>query len=273
MIEETREDGFVRRQVAYDVPSGRASAFVCIPDGLKQPVPLVYCHHQHNGEFDLGKSEVVGLRGDPDQAYAAELARRGFVTIAADAIGFEDRNGAGGQNIGWSELSSRLVLGRTLLADELQEISLAIDYGASLPEVAAGPVGFIGHSFGGRMALWAPVWDRRIAASVSNCGCISYRESARDGSFQADTVVPCFAIDFDVEDLLELAGHCSFLVIAGDEDRWSRGACHLETEARRRGLGNVAFLIREGGHSFPAADRERAYDFLTQAIGSLDSPV
>jgi hypothetical protein len=70
-------------------------------------------------QFDLGKSEVVGLRGDSDQAYAAELDRRGHLTISPDAIEFEDRNWAGASNIGWFELSSRLVAGRTLLADLL----------------------------------------------------------------------------------------------------------------------------------------------------------
>ena len=188
---ETQCDGYLLRHVAYEVPSGRASVLVCIPDGLERPAPLVYCHHQHAGRFDLGKSEVVGLRGDPDQAYAAELARRGFVTVTADVIGFEDRNWSGDQNISWFELSSRLVRGRTLLADELQEISLAIDHGLSLPQVAPQAVGFLGHSFGGRMALWAPAWDCRIRASVSNCGCISYRESvARDAAFRPTPSCP-----------------------------------------------------------------------------------
>lgn len=268
VVEEVRDEGFVRRQVQYAVPSGQASAVICVPDGLTEPAPLVYCHHQHAGQFDLGKSEVLGLRGHPDQQYAAELARAGFVTIAADAIGFEDRNWSGDQNISWFELSARLVRGRTLLADALQEISLAIDLGLSLPEVREGPVGFIGHSFGGRMALWAPAWDPRIRASVSNCGCISYRESAaRDAGFQADTVVPGLAERFDVEDLLEAAPDCSFLVLAGTEDRWSRGADDLRGEALRRGLSNVEVVIRAGGHTFPPSDRERAYRFLAGVLG------
>ena len=100
LTDEIDCDGYERRLVAYDVPSGRASAFVCIPSGLARPAPVVFCHHQHAGQFDLGKSEVCGLRGNPDQAYAAELAQRWFVTIAPDAIGFEDRNGAAGQNLG-----------------------------------------------------------------------------------------------------------------------------------------------------------------------------
>lgn len=267
-LAETEHEGYLLRHVAYDVPSGRASALVCIPDGLERRAPLVYCHHQHAGQFDLGKSEVVGLRGEPDQAYAAELARRGFVTITADAIGFEDRNWSGDQNVSWFELSSRLVRGRTLLADELQEISLALDYGLSLPQVVPEAVGFLGHSFGGRMALWAPAWDSRIRASVSNCGCISYRESAaREAGFQADTVVPGFATDFDVENLVSHAEGCHFLVIAAEDDRWSRGAEDLAAAAERLGMGNLEVIRRPGGHTFPAQDRERAYDFLRRALG------
>lgn len=84
-VGEAKRDGYVLRHVSYPVPSGRASVFVCIPDSLDGPAPLVFCHHQHAGRFDRGKSEVVGLRGDEDQRYAAELAQRGFVTVAPDA--------------------------------------------------------------------------------------------------------------------------------------------------------------------------------------------
>lgn len=264
---EVQCEGYVRRLVSYDVPSGRASAFVCIPDRLAAPAPLVFCHHQHAGEFNLGKSEVCGLRGDPDQAYAAELAQRGFVTIAPDAIGFEDRNWADGENIGWFELSSRLVKGRTLLADELQEISLAIDYASTLAEVDAKRVGFIGHSFGGRMAMWAPAWDSRIRASVSNCGCISYLESfSRDAGFQADFVVPGFAARFDVEDVLALAPRCEILVIAANEDVWSRGAEDLEQRLFERGVGHVRVHLVPGDHEFRQPEREFAYGFLAEQL-------
>ena len=266
--EEVACDGYVRRRVSYVVPSGRASAFVCVPVGLARPAPVVFCHHQHAGQFDLGKSEVCGLRGDPDQAYAAELAQRGFVTIAPDAIGFEDRNWADGQNIGWFELSCRLVLGRTLLADCLQEISLAIDYATSLPEVDATRVGLIGHSYGGRAAMWAPAWDDRIAVSVSNCGCIPYRDSfARDAGFQAEFVVPGFAARYDVEDVLALAGQCEFLLIAAEDDKWSRGAREIETRLSSRGADNVRVHVVRGGHEFQLPERRLAYEFLA---GLLD---
>jgi dienelactone hydrolase len=268
VLAEVQCDGYLRRAVAYDVPSGRASAFLCIPGAVTRRVPVIFCHHQHAGQFDLGKSEVVGLRGDPGQAYAAELARRGYLTVSPDAIGFEDRNWAGGDNIGWFELSSRLVAGRTLLADLLQEVSLAIDYATSLPEADPSRTGFIGHSYGGRMAMWAPAWDRRIRASVSNCGCIPYRDSfARDVGFQADFVVPGFASAYDVEDVLAAGRPCRYLLIAGADDVWSRGAAGIADELAARGRDHVTVRIRPGGHAFPAEDRELAYEFLATALG------
>jgi len=268
VLAEVQCDGYLRRAIAYDVPSGRASAFLCIPDGAAQRVPVIFCHRQHAGQFDLGKSEVVGLRGDPDQAYAAELAERGYLAISPDAIGFEDRNWADGSSIGWFELSSRLVAGRTLLAGLLQEVSLAIDYAASLPEAGPSRVGFIGHSYGGRMAMWAPAWDQRIRASVFNCGCIPYRDSfARDAGFQPDFVVPGFASAYDVEDVLAAARACRYLLIAGADDVWSRGAADIADELTARGRNHVTVRIRPGGREFPAADRELACEFLASALG------
>ncbi|GHH66681.1 dienelactone hydrolase family protein [Promicromonospora soli] len=265
--EEVACDGYVRRLVSYDVPAGRASAFVCVPDALTGTAPLVFCHHQHAGQFDLGKSEVCGLRGDPDQAYAAELAQRGFVTIAPDAIGFEDRNWTDGQNVTWFELSNRIVVGRTLLATCLQEISLALDYATTLPEADPDRIGFIGHSYGGRAALWAPAWDQRIRAAVSNCGCVPYRESfARDVGFQAEFVVPDFASENDLEDVIALAHQCQYLILATDDDRWSRGAASIRDRLDQRGTRHARVEIRAGGHDFPRTARSAAYEFLDETF-------
>lgn len=56
VLAEVQCDGYLRRAIAYDVPSGRASAFVCLPDGAAQRVPVIFCHHQHANQFDLGKA-------------------------------------------------------------------------------------------------------------------------------------------------------------------------------------------------------------------------
>ena len=254
---------YTREKVSYAVgPDERVSAYVCVPHDLDRPAPAVFCHHQHASRFDLGKSEVVGLAGDPDQAYAAELAERGFVTIAPDAIGFEERNWSpdGASNVSWFELSTRLVRGRTLLASCLHDVSTALDHVTSRPEVDPSRIGFLGHSYGGRMALWAPAHDPRITASVSNCGCIPFRHSySHDTGVQAEFVLPGFAAAHDLEDVI--AGYddrTALLISAGTEDKWSRGA-----EELKRALGNrVELALYDAGHVFTAAMRERAYEFL-----------
>jgi len=118
------------------------------------------------------------------------------------------------------------------------------------------------------MAMWAPAWDQRIRASVSNCGCIPYRDSfARDAGFQADFVVPGFASAYDVDDVLAAAGACRYLLIAGAGDVWCRGAADIASKLATRGKDHVTVHIRPGGHEFLAADRELAYGFLANALG------
>lgn len=263
---------YFREKIGYAVAEGtRIVAYVCVPKGAQGSLPAVFCHHQHAGNFALGKSEVVGLGGDPDQAYARELAERGFITIAPDAIGFEERNWSpdGRSNVTWFELSTRLVRGRTLLASCLHEVSVALDYLVSRDDVDPARLGFIGHSYGGRMALWAPAFDDRITASVSNCGCIPYRHSfTHDTGIQAEFVVPGFAAGYDLEDVLALFGESSSLLIsAGTRDTWSRGAQGVFDGARGALGERVELALYDTAHAFTPEMRARAYDFLRDRCG------
>lgn len=257
---------YVREKVTYSVtPDERVPAFVCVPKDRPCLLPAVFCHHQHAGNFALGKSEVVGLAGDPDLAYAGHLAERGFITIAPDAIGFEERNWSpnGTDNVCVYELSTRLVRGRTLLADCLQEISVALDYLVTRDDVDPRRLGFIGHSYGGRAALWAPAFDQRIKASVSNCGCIPYRNSfTHDTGIQAEFVVPGFVADHDIDDVIACFGDTQLLISATTDDKWSRGATDVFTRAHEALGDRVELALYEGGHVFTTLMRERAYSFL-----------
>jgi hypothetical protein len=65
-VEEVDCGNYIRWKVLYSVAAGeRVAAFVCVPKDAQAPTPAVFCHHQHAGDFALGKSEVVGLSGDP----------------------------------------------------------------------------------------------------------------------------------------------------------------------------------------------------------------
>jgi hypothetical protein len=55
---------YVRQTVEYAVEeTERVKSFVLLPKNASGTAPAVIAHHQHAGQFDLGKSEVVGLAG------------------------------------------------------------------------------------------------------------------------------------------------------------------------------------------------------------------
>ena len=244
-------------------------AYLLIPKNLSKKTPAIYCHHQHDSNWELGKSEVVGLIGHPDQAYAKELAEQGFITFAPDAIAFEERqNNIGGGTGSYFELAKRIVNGQNLLSKTLFDISAGIDYLVSRPEVDADRIGFIGHSYGGRMALVAPAFDKRIKVSVSNCGCVNYKDSIeREIGIQIEFCVPKILQYGDVEDFVRLVAPCSLLVLATREDKFSLGAERLYEYAKDAFKpGTLKVSLYNGGHAFTSPMRKEAYQFLNDLL-------
>ena len=261
---------YVREKIEYAVePGERVRAYLCVPKALSRPAAAVFCHHQHANNFEIGKSEVVGLAGDEDQSYAAELAKLGFVTIAPDAFLFEERNWSRDSGrAAYFELATRLVLSKTLLAKVLHDVSVGIDYLCGRPEVDLDRIGFIGHSYGGRMAIWAPALDERIRASVSHCGCIDYRHSlSREAGIQMEFCVPGIASLLDISDVCAMSSPRALLLSACMDDIWSRGAQDTYEKALAKYDGNSLELkIWKGGHVFTPKMREYAYAFLSRYL-------
>src|SRR5262249_29953451 len=67
---ETADCGlYVRETIEYAVEADeRVKSFLLVPKHINRSVPAIFAHHQHASQFHLGKSEVVGLKGDADQA-------------------------------------------------------------------------------------------------------------------------------------------------------------------------------------------------------------
>jgi len=264
----------VREKVTYAVEADeRVPAFVFVPKG-KGPFPAVLCHHQHGGEFAVGKDGPAGLGSTPDQHYAIELARRGYVTIAPDALAFGERQDAAGKLKDASyerfEALHRITEGKSLQGKYVWDARRALDYLETRPEVDRARLGMIGHSLGGQETLFTTAADTRIRAAVSSCGFGSLRVLERDRILHNFALfVPGLAEAGDYGAVLALVAPRPFLVAARSEDPIFPMEGIEETVAAGRAAFTAAgaadrlgTFYEPGPHQFSPAMREAAYAWL-----------
>jgi dienelactone hydrolase len=264
----------VREKVTYAVEGDeRVPAFVFVPKG-KGPFPAVLCHHQHAGEFAVGKDGPAGLGSTPDQHYAIELARRGYVTIAPDALCFGERQDPAAKLKDASyerfEALHRITEGKSLQGKYVWDARRALDYLETRPEVDRARIGMIGHSLGGQETLFTTAADTRIRAAVSSCGFGSLRVLERDRILHNFALfVPGLAEAGDYGAVLALVAPRPFLVAARSEDPIFPMEGIEETVAAGRAAFTAAgatdrlgTFYEPGPHEFSPAMREAAYAWL-----------
>lgn len=113
VLEVQRRDGYEARRIVFNVSGDcRVPAYLLVPDGAPRGLPAVLALHDHGARFSIGKEKVVrpfgeGARGGVledarawvEECYGGrwfgdELARRGFVVLAVDALYWGERGRA-----------------------------------------------------------------------------------------------------------------------------------------------------------------------------------
>lgn len=122
------------------------------------PWPAVVCIHGHGG-----RPTSVYEKDSPYKAFADELARRNYVTIAPAVSQHEIYEP-----------------GRTLMGERLWDAMRCVDYLASCFSVDSTRIGCAGLSLGGEMAMWLGAMDQRIKATVS-CGFLTRMDQMEQG--------------------------------------------------------------------------------------------
>jgi dienelactone hydrolase len=262
----------VREKVTYTVePGERVPAFLFVPKTGAGPFPAVLCHHQHGGEFEVGKNGPAGLGSTADQHYAIELARRGYVTLAPDALCFGERQDPTGKLKGANyeryEALHRITEGKSLQGKYVWDARRALDYLVSRPEVDRSRIGMVGHSLGGQETLFTTAADTRIRAAVSSCGFASLAVLERDRILHNFSLfVPGLAEAGDYGAVLGLVAPRAFLVAARTTDRiFPRDGIEATVAAARAAYAaqgvpdRLATFYEDGDHAFSPVMREAAY--------------
>jgi len=274
-MERTDLGDVIREKVTYAVElDERVPAFVFLPKSGPGRHPAILCHHQHGGEFQVGKDGPAGLGSTPDQHYAIELARRGYVTLVFDALCFNERQDATGKlkNADYEryEATYRLTEGKTLQGKYVWDSRRALDFLESRLDVDASRLGMIGHSLGGQETLFTTAIDTRIRAAASSCGFGSLRALKRDHiNHNYALFVPSLANNGGYGAVLSLVAPRAFLVAARMDDPIFPKDGIEETIAAARpayaadsASERLSTFFEPGTHSFSQAMREAAYAWL-----------
>jgi dienelactone hydrolase len=266
----------VREQVSYQVePGERVGAYLFVPfrPGIRPGRrPAVLGLHQHAGQIELCKCEPDGLAGNPEQHYALELARRGYVTLVADHLCFEERRDPRLEGAAFErfEFTRRVSAGSSLQAKYSSDAMRALDYLGAREEVDPARIGCVGHSLGGQQALFLAALDERIAAGISSCGFDSLAAIFREGiNHNFAAYVPGLAAEGDLGDVLALVAPRPFFVGVGRTDRIfpvdgveatvaTARAAYATVDAASR----LPLMIEPGGHAFSDRMRAAAFEFL-----------
>ena len=279
VLETQQLPGFKRQKITFvseRLESGpdRVPAYLLIPSGLRRGtrVPAMLCLHQTTR---IGKGEPAGVGGKPDLQYAAELARRGYVTLAPDYPNFGDYTIDPYAN-GYASATMKGIVNHRRAVDLLQ----------SLPQVDPERIGVIGHSLGGYNAFFLAAFEQRIKVVVTSCGFNSFQKY-KGGDLTGwshrgymPRIAEIYSKDakqmpFDFTEVLaSLAPHPVFInAPVGDDNFEVSGvkdcvsAAHQVYERIYHSADRLVALYPEVGHEFPPSMRQKAYQFLDHWLG------
>jgi Esterase FrsA-like len=144
--ESTRRENFTQRRVTVEVAPGQTLAgYLLVPDG-PGPFPAVVVPF-----YDAETS--VGLKGE-QRDFALQLTRRGFVSLAIGSPGGDARK----PDIGAAQCQPLSFLGY-IAANCWNAL-------AALPEVEPSRIGIVGHSYGGKWAMFGSCLYEKFACAV-----------------------------------------------------------------------------------------------------------
>jgi dienelactone hydrolase len=240
VIDEIDRGAYVARKVVFNVTAeSRVLALVLVPKG-KGPFPAALMLHDHGSKFDIGKEKWIEPWGDPARQASAkewsekffsgrmpgdELAKRGYVVLATDALGWGDRTVAGFQRESQQALASNLFnLGSSYAGLVAQEDVRASEFLASLPEVDKTKVAAVGFSMGAFRAWQVAALSDAVTAAIADCwlatmpGLMVPGNNQLRGQSAFPMLHPGIGRYLDYPDVAGLAAPKPMLVYAGEKD-------------------------------------------------------
>jgi len=280
-IGQQHRENFTQHRLRIEIARARTEeAWLLVPDG-PGPFPAVLVPY-YEPESSIGWGSI-DLRD-----FGRQLARRNFVTLSIGSPGGDARKPDPGMS-DWQPLS--------FLAYVAANCANAL---ASLPYVDSRRIGIVGHSYGGKWALFAACLSEKFACGVWSDPGVVFDEARPDVNYwdpwylgrdpdrtrspglvtsanpRTGAYRQLVESGHDLHELQALMPPRAFLVSGGSEDLPRRWLALKQVVDVYRILGetNRMAMTTRPGHSPTEQSNEQIYAFLESSLGGVteDSP-
>lgn len=297
VIDECDRGSYCARKIVLNITAdSRVLGYLLVPKGTG-PFPAVLLLHDHGSRFDIGKEKIVEpWNDDPGKLKSArewagklyggrfigdELAKRGYLCFATDALNWSDRGGAGYD--GQQALASNLLNFGTSFAGLMAWEDLrAAEFLAAFPGVDSNRVVAMGLSMGAFRVWQVAALSEHIAGGVAICwmaarkGLLVPGNNLVRGQSAFTTTHPGLSNFLDYPDAASLACPKPMLFYSGDQDKLFPVACVREAYAKMRVVWDSqdasAHLVTKfwkTGHVFNREMQDEAFEWLDSHFQSL----
>lgn len=274
IIETIQKEGFKQHRVRfYWLPDEKTEGYLLVPDGGGKKPAVITVYYEPETAIGEGKE---------NRDFALQLAKRGFVTLS---IGTTEASKAKTYALYYPNIDNAQVQPLSMLG---YAAANALEVLAKVPEVDAKRIGIMGHSFGGKWAMFASCLYEKFACAVWSDAGIVFDESRQAVNYwepwylgyhpkpwrkrgliteenPAKGLYTTLVADgYDLHELHALMAPRPFLVSGGSEDpleRWIPLNSTIQVN-RLLGYSHRVAMTHRPTHAPNPESNEQAYLFL-----------
>lgn len=163
-LETTHRENFSQHHVSfYWTPNEKTDGYLLIPDGEGQRPAVITVFYD--------PETAIGAGGKPHRDFAYQLAKRGFVTLS---VGTREASAQGNYALYYPSLDDAQVQPLSMLACAAANAWQVL---SKVDAVDSTRIGILGHSFGGKWAMFASCLYDKFACGVWSDPGIVFEES------------------------------------------------------------------------------------------------
>ena len=257
---------FTRQYIRYQIEDGLyTDGYLLVPKNKSDKLPAVVVFHPTTPFQARG---VAGLEPTypEDKRQGVQLVQRGYLVWCP-------RNYINNDGTNWLG-NAKLVLAKhphwTGLTRMIWDAIRAADFVQSLPDADPNRIGCLGHSLGGKEALFAPAFDERYKVSVSCEGGLGLKSSNWDALWYLGPRINRPDFKLENHQVLSFIAPRPFLLLGGDFADGEKSQPFINAVKPIYDLynapENLKFFNHHLGHSYPPEAREVAEQFLDKYL-------